>query len=108
MPFDIDKISEDIKSAKIEADKLRHIADGGTCNFDSAYLRARGMREQNAKVISELSGVPCTISNSRFYGRIMFIGIGEGQANRRTVMAEAVAKFMGEKGHDVGMYYQMD
>lgn len=108
MPFDIDKISEDIKSAKIEADKLRNVDDGGTCNFDSAYLRATGMREKTAKVISLMSGVPCNVTSSRFHGRIMFIGIGEGQANRRTAMAEAVKKFMESKGHDVGMYYQMD
>jgi len=88
--------------------------DGGTCNFDAAFVSVPGMREAQAEEIMRLTEIPgspglrVTLSNHSLFGRILMMHCYNGQANRRTVMAEAAGKSLKSAGVDSGMYYQMD
>jgi hypothetical protein len=88
--------------------------DGGTCNFDAAFLSVPGMREAQAEEIMRLANIPgspglrVSLSNHSLFGRILMLHCYNGQANRRTVMAEAAKKSLASQGLDAGMYYQMD
>ncbi len=106
--YDAFKIAEAIKKAAEVAGKLIDTPDTGTCNFDSCFLRVPGMRKDKAEAIEEFSGVRCDLRDTKMYGRVLMIGIGSGQANRNTVMAECAHKFLTGMGFNAGMYYQMD
>jgi hypothetical protein len=109
--YDTQKFIDTLKLA-IEAAKAAdpgQDADGGTCNFDSAYLRVPGMRESQFEKISAAVGDHhLSLSTYSWHGRILMLRAYNGQANRRTIMAEAAGKVFKESGLDSGIYYQMD
>jgi hypothetical protein len=113
MKYDTTKIVAAIKDAAAAArfaDPGRD-EDGGTCNFDAAFVCAKGMRLAQIREITEASKPECLVfhSDHSLYGRILMLGgCTEGQANRRTVMAEAAGKSLKAAGIESGMYYQMD
>lgn len=109
MKYDTKKIAEGIRKAVAAAQEFATIDDGGTCNFDSAYLRVPGMRESQAEEIEKLAGVHLSLHNYQFHGRILsIIGGRSGQGNRQTKMAETMRESLRADGFDTGMYYQMD
>lgn len=112
MAYDLEKIAAAVKAAAGHAKAVADFEDwddGGTCNFDSAYLRAPRMTEEEAKRISELSGVGCYLLKSKIFGRtLQLCGALEGQGNRRTRMAEAMRTHLCEAGFEANMWYQMD
>jgi hypothetical protein len=96
-----------------EADPGRE-NDGGTCNFDAAYVSVPGMRKDQIDEIArlcEIKGFPglrVWLNDHSFYGRILMLSCYNGQGNQRTVMAEAAKKSLTASGLNAGMYYQMD
>lgn len=83
--------------------------DGGTCNFDAAYLQVPGMRQaQAAKIAAALPSGCVSLQDYRWQGRILMLNYSNGQAMRRTLMAEASGRVFMSSGLDSGMYYQAD
>jgi hypothetical protein len=106
-------IATALKNAVTAAQKEVGADDGGTCNFDAAYLRVPGMREVQAKEIEKMAGVTLCLGTYSYHGRILqVIGGTSGQGNRRTRMAEAMKKSLDESltdfGVATGMWYQVD
>ncbi len=109
MRYDTAKLALAIRKAVTAARAFETVEDGGTCNFDSAYLRVPGMRDKQAQEIERLSGVGLSLHTYRWHGRILqIIGGRSGQAHRQTAMAEAMYKSLKSDGLASGMYYQMD
>lgn len=94
------------KSAQLFADS----EDVGTCNFDSPAIDYRAMHMSKAKAEEaiEAAGLRCFEWKSWCGMRLVVCGIGEGQGNRQTRMAEAAQKSMEADGIVTSMYYQMD
>lgn len=87
--------------------------DGGTCNLDSAFIAAGGMREKQAKEIATAVRAArpeamVHLSNGGWQGRMLMLSAYYGQAERRTTMAEAAKKSLAADGLEAYMYYQMD
>ena len=109
MIYDTEQIAKAIRKAAEAAQVVATIDDGGTCNFDCAYIRVPGMREQQAKAIEEASGLHLHLYTYRWHGRILQLTGGlSGQGARRTKMAEAMCASLRADGVDASMYYQMD
>lgn len=85
------------------------IEDGGTCNLDMPILYSwKGFRNSPLVEAVEAKGYRLTVSK-RYGGSIIFIGgTTSGQGDRRTKMAEYVAKTLKDAGYDAGVYYQID
>lgn len=98
------KLIDTLKKAKAYA--LQSTADdGGTCNLDHVYLRIKNLTEKQAKEIENASGVRLSKWNA---GEWHFYGYTQGQANRRTDMAERFNRIMRASGYNTFIYYQMD
>jgi hypothetical protein len=83
--------------------------DGGTCNFDAAYLQVPGMRKaQAAEIAAALPSNCITLNDYPWQGRILMLRHSNGQAMRRTLMAEASGRVFKASGMAYGMYYQAD
>lgn len=87
--------------------------DGGTCNFDSAYISVPGMRKaQGEEISAALAQYTVSFHDYHWHGRILMLNHGRGQANRRSRMATAayrslVSSLQGS-GVEAGQYLQMD
>lgn len=96
---------------KAAADGLRAadgVDDGGTCNFDAATLDLKGWTEAKVKEAAKAAGVGCFVWNLWGSKRYVFpLHLG-GQANARTVAAEAMRNSLKAAGYEAGMYYQAD
>ncbi len=109
MKYELTNIAEAIKKAVAHAQQFATVDDGGTCNFDSAYLRVPGMRKRQAEDIEALCGVALSLNTYRYHGRILqVIGGRSGQGARQTKMAEAMRDSLRESGYETGMWYQAD
>jgi hypothetical protein len=110
MKYDSAKIAEAIKKAVDAAQVHAESDDGGTCNFDCAFLTVPQMREEQAKQIAELAGVRLYLwPNHSIYGRILQVQGGRsGMGNRQTRMAEEMKRSLEADGFKAGVYYQMD
>jgi len=109
MKYDSVKIALAIRKAVQAAAVFENDDDGGTCNFDCAYICVPGMREAQAKEIEALAGVRLSLSTYRWHGRILqIVGGRSGQGMRQTKMAEAMKNSLVADGFDASVYYQMD
>lgn len=107
--YDSQKIADSIKKAVKAAQAFATIDDGGSCNFDCAYIRVPRMRESQALDIKDLAGVHVSIHGYRLHGRILKITGGlSGQGARNTKMAEAIRDSLKADGFDAAVYYQTD
>lgn len=106
MPAKLTLLTEALKAAKEVAQALKDTEDSGTCNFDQPILY--GVREAILKEAAEAAGVD--YYKTKRYGRVCYLlgSIMEGQANRRTRMAEAAYKTLKAAGFEVSMYYAID
>lgn len=97
-----------LKRAKKAAEAYRSSEDGGTCNFDSPCLTSwRGMKK--SLVVDAIKAAGLDAWDWNFCGvHLVICGGTCGQGNRRSRMAEAMAKSLCDDGYDAGMYYQMD
>ena len=103
-----EQLTADLIAAKTIAAQFENEEDGGTCNFDTAALYLpRWNREQTEKAF-EAAGL--RTDKWKMFGSTywMIFGCYSGQGNRRTTMAEAVCKYLKNKGYDATVYYQMD
>ena len=92
--------------AKIEADKLKDIDDGGTCNFDTPTLK---LPSEWTNTMLEVAFMRTGLSYARISKEtIHILGAVSGQGNRRTAMAEAFRDTLCELGYVSHVYYQMD
>lgn len=106
----VNKLVDVLKCANfIAIEAGQNEEDGGTCNFDTPTIKLDRWTEEEIKEASELSGVTIGEKLGGWHKGYRFIFIKmDGQANRRTRMAEAAKKFIALSGYDVSMYYQMD
>jgi hypothetical protein len=105
MAHDANLIQKAVNEAIAYAEQFKGTEDGGTCNFDSCYIRVPGMRKAAAEGIAGTF-----LCEHGFHGRRLQLRGTQGQANCRTTMAEAQREFL-QKNYpqlEVGMYYQMD
>ena len=105
MKYDIALIQKAVSEAIAAGREFANVNDGGTCNFDSCYIRVPGMRESTANQINGVS-----LMKSGWMGRRLQLGGTEGQGNRRTTMAEAQRNFLAANYPQliVSMFYMMD
>lgn len=105
MKYDIARIQKAVSEAIAHSQQFANHDDGGTCNFDACILYVPGMRKSTADSISGTS-----LFTSGWHGRSLHIGGTQGQAARRTKMAEAQRDYLKANYPDIniGMYYQMD
>lgn len=96
--------------AKEAAQKYINTEDGGTCNFDSPAIDYRAMHMSKGKAVEAIlaAGLRCFEWKSWGGNRLVICGLGEGQGNRNTRMAEAAEKSIKSVGIVTAMYYQMD
>ena len=99
-----------LQKAKKAAQLFANTEDGGTCNFDSPAIDYRAMHMSKAKAEEAIqaAGLRCFEWKSWGGMRLVICGIGQGQGNRNTRMAEAAEKSMKSDGIITCMYYQMD
>lgn len=107
----IDKYQALTDALKLAIDAAKVYAnteDGGTCNFDSPAIdyRAMHMTKSNAEKAIRAAGLRCFPWNRLCM--LVVCGIGYGQGNRNTRMAEAAEKSLKASGVATMMYYQMD
>ena len=109
----IDKYAElttALELAKSAALVYADTEDGGTCNFDSPTINYREMHMSKAKAEKAIRAAGLRCFDWKCYGptQLVVSGIGYGQGNRRSRMAEAAHKSLKSAGIPTGMYYQMD
>lgn len=105
MKYDVAEITKMVSEAIAYSQQFATVDDGGTCNFDAAYICVPGMRKSVAAQIANVG-----LLDSRWHGRRLSIRGTLGQANRRTQMAKAQYDFLivHYPQYQFGMYYQMD
>lgn len=81
------------------------VDDGGSCNFDTAVIKLRGIRAREAE---QLPVRLSKITSGYWKGWYFVFGELWGQGNRRTAMAEAMAKSLENDGYESAVYYQLD
>jgi hypothetical protein len=83
-------------------------ADGGTCNFDSPTIFLPGVREKLVQECAAEAGIG--FSARKWFGRRYFFveTPAYGQANRRSIMAEAACRRLEEMGLKAVLYCQAD
>jgi hypothetical protein len=112
MKYDTQKIIAALQSGIAEADAVDAFhgeEDGGTCNFDSAYLRVPGMRKAQAETImAAFPRYKVVLQDYQWHGRILMLLHNRGQGNRRTRMADAAYRAFQQAGLPCGQYLQMD
>ena len=105
-----EEITNALLKAKEVAQEFINTEDGGTCNFDSPTIDYREMHLQKSKVIEAIEAAGLRCFEWKLYKNIKLVvcGIGSGQGNRNTRMAEAAHNSLKKDGISTGMYYQMD
>lgn len=109
-----DKKYTDLTNALIKAKNYAQnfidTEDGGTCNFDSPAIDYRAMHMSKAKAAEAIkaAGLRCVEWKCFRSPYLVICGIGAGQGNRNTRMAEAAHESLKSSGISATMYYQMD
>ena len=99
-----------LEQAKTAALVYAGSEDGGTCNFDSPTIDYRAMHMSKGKAVVAIKAAGLRCFDWQSYGgiRLVVCGIGHGQGNRNSRMAEAAERSLKASGVAAGMYYQMD
>jgi hypothetical protein len=96
------------KAAALAADP-GPAADGGTCNFDTPAICLPGIRERFVRACAAEVGIDASpfdwLGGRRWF--FVFVPLN-GQANRRSLMAEAACRRLKELGLQAVMYCQAD
>lgn len=105
----VNKLIEAIERANKAALSIENNEDGGTCNFDTPIIKLDRWTEEELHHVKKQTDVSIGDKLSGYHKGYRFVFTEmEGQANRRTRMAEAAKKSLQNDGYDVSMYYQMD
>jgi hypothetical protein len=104
------ELTKALKKAKEAAQAYANTEDGGTCNFDSPAIDYRAMHMSKAKAKEAIGAAGLRSFDWKSWGgmRLVICGIGAGQGNRNTRMAEAAYESLKADGMEACMYYQMD
>lgn len=102
------KLADDLKAALTYG--LEHMGtdDGGTCNFDAPAVSLPGWDKRLVEAAARIAGVGCFEWNLWGVSSYVFSVPGAGQGYTRTNAAEAMSRYLKERGYDAGMYYRMD
>jgi hypothetical protein len=83
--------------------------DGGTCNFDSPAIHLPGIPAKFVEECAHEAGIRAAdfkwLGGKRWFWILLPT---RGQANRRTIMAEAGCRRLKQLGFDAEMYMQAD
>lgn len=91
-----------LNKAREESMKFAESEDGGSCNFDTPTLSLKATKAQ-------LTGLPVSKIDYGLWKGDWFVNLPlYGMGNRRTRMAEAIAKSLRESGYSASVYYQLD
>lgn len=95
-----------LQIALVEAQKLKNVEDGGTCNFDTPTLTlASEWSDADVNKVFKSTGLrPYKVAKNVYH----VLGAVEGQGFRRTAMAEAFRDTLVQLGYASSVYYQMD
>lgn len=104
------ELTNALTKAKKAAQAYIKSEDGGTCNFDSPVIDYRKMHMSKAKAEEAIKAAGLRCFEWKSWGgiRLVICGIGAGQGNRNTRMAEAAYESLKNSGISASMYYQMD
>lgn len=95
-----------ILKAEKESMKFKDYDDGGTCNFDTPIIKLPdGIKPK------DVGGLEWKVEKigGKFWKGWYFVFTDlRGQGNRRSKMAETVAKILKQEGIEAMVYYQMD
>lgn len=95
-----------LQIAYLEAQKLKDVDDGGTCNFDTPTLTLPSeWTESNVKEAFKLTGLRPYKEGKNVYH---VLGAVDGQGFRRTAMAKAFRDCLVGLGYNSHVYYQID
>lgn len=113
-PVDCAKLTQDLNDARVAVTKAIQGVSGGTCNFDHPvialpYSRSKRIRDE-IKAAIEAAGIRPDGAYGYWKGFTSLYGFpgGSDQGSRATVSAEAVAKFLEERGWRTGVHYAID
>lgn len=106
--MDYEKLTQDLSQARAYAIDIgtANTEDGGTCNFDTPVLIAKGCRKDKLEEVAKKAGVRIYKWEAGVYhisGDFLW-----GQGNLRTRMAQAFTKVLADMGYDAYTYYAMD
>ena len=102
--LDLNKLIQDLANATCVAFMFDDAEDNGSCNFDTPMMKIKLSRKEKEQMKDFLTPV-----DMRGYRDHYFVEIPlKGQANRRTTMAEAAARFLKAEGYEASVYYQLD
>lgn len=101
-------LAEALRAAKAAAESHANDDDGGTCNFDTAYLRLPRWNRELTRKAFESAGLRTDVWNVFGGSAYMILGCYNGQGDRRTNQAEAIRDVLQTAGYDCHIYYQMD
>lgn len=105
----VQKLVEALKRTNEAALAEANTNDSGTCNFDTPLICLKGWKSSDIKEASESAGIEIGEQLSGWHKGYRFVSVKlYGQANRRTLMAEAAKRSLVADGYDASMYYQMD
>jgi len=106
----VTELTNALIKAKEEAQKYINTEDGGTCNFDCPAIDYREMHMSKAKAVEAIKNAGLRCFEWKSWGGMMLVicGIGAGQGNRNTRMAEAAHESLKSSGISATMYYHMD
>jgi hypothetical protein len=107
-PLTVARLTQAFRAASLAAEFAKPGDDGGTANFDSAFLYAkRGLTGAKVQEAAKEAGVSVRRRDSRWW-KGWFVEVGAGQGAMNTRMAEAACKALQEAGLEASVYYQID
>jgi hypothetical protein len=102
------KLSEDLKTALVEAKKADTGEDGGTCNFDAPAIIAPRWREDKVKQAAKEAGTSAFKWDCFGQTKFVFGTPTNAQGNRNTRVAEAMEAVLKSQGYETLLYMAMD
>jgi len=104
----VETLTTAFKAAIVAATQAHQCADGGTCNFDSAFLWISHRYAKRVEEAAKTAGVH--VRAAKWLGSGYFVGSPGhgGQGSRGTAVAEAITKALLDAGLEAGTYYQRD
>lgn len=101
------KLRDDLKTALGIGRAAQIGEDGGTCNFDATAIYLPRWKADLVKQAAKEAGTDCFEWE---FGRRKFVFLPDSnaQANDRSRNAEAITKYMQERGYVAFDYCQMD
>jgi len=93
-----------LNKAQEESMKFANTEDGGTCNFDTPMINIKATKKQISQLEYRLEKCTWGLWKGWYFVEIPL----SGQGNRRTRMAEAIARSLKNSGYETGVYYQVD